>query len=79
VGTGRLLVSVLPLDRPSASVGMQQLRRSLLDYMASDDFRPSAELTWEEIRALWRRGPVAPSTGQRAFDPDLDDGSAHPR
>ncbi len=48
VGPGRLLVSGIDLsaDRPEA----RQLRRSLLDYVASDAFAPKAAI---EEKALW--------------------------
>ena len=77
VGDGRLLVCTLPLEKPDASAGMKQLRRSLLDYMAGEKFRPSAKLTADDVRALWKRGPLV-ETHAHAFDPDLDDGSARP-
>lgn len=79
VGPGRLLVSAIDLGRPGASPGALQLRRSLLDYMASRRFRPRAALTPEQAAALWRRGPSAsPGPARRAYDPDLDDGSYRP-
>lgn len=77
VGPGRLLVSVIPLD--GKTPGAQQLRRSLLDYAAGNKFSPAAKLTMEQVRALWTGGKAA--TGQpaeRAFDPDLDDGTKRP-
>jgi hypothetical protein len=53
VGPGRLLFSGIDLlsdltERPVA----RQLRYSLARYMASDDFRPSVELDYEEIAGL---------------------------
>jgi hypothetical protein len=76
VGPGRLLVSAIPLEGQSPEA--RQLRRSLLDYAASEQFSPVAELRVEEIRALWKAsaGPAKPI--ERAFDPDLDDGSKRP-
>ena len=77
VGPGRLLVSAIPLD--GQTPGARQLRRSLLDYAASDKFKPAAQLTTGQVRALWTNGRAA--TGQpaeRAFDPDLDDGTKRP-
>ena len=74
VGPGRLLVSVIPLD--GKSPGAQQLRRSLLDYAAGNKFSPTARLTVEQVRALWTGGKAATSqSAERAFDPDLDDGT----
>ncbi len=76
VGTGRLMVSTIPLAKPDATPGAKQLRRSLLDYMASDRFRPTATLTPAQVRQLWMAPPgTAPAPGQRVFDPDLNDGT----
>lgn len=76
VGRGTLLVSAIDVDKADASPGLAQLRRSLLDYAASGDFRPTATLTPEQARKLWTAAPAAGNApGQRAFDPDLDDGS----
>lgn len=77
VGPGRLLVSAIPLDGDSA--GTKQLRRSLLDYAASDQFKPTAALNGAQVRALWT-APAAPAAkpADRAFDPDLDDGTKRP-
>ncbi|HWA24107.1 MAG TPA: hypothetical protein VG734_00425 [Lacunisphaera sp.] len=77
VGSGRLLVSAIPLE--GTSPGAQQLRRSILDYAGSDKFVPAAAITPEQARALWLNG--APSTVKptdRTFDPDLDDGTGRP-
>jgi hypothetical protein len=74
VGPGRLLVSAIPLDR--ATPGAAQLRRSLLDYAASEKFAPAAQLTVDEARALWTsRATTTDKPAARAYDPDLDDGS----
>lgn len=77
VGPGRLLVSAIPLD--AADAGTRQLRRSLLDYAAGDQFAPTAELTPAQLRQLWPGGgaPAEPPA-RRAYDPDLDDGTPHP-
>jgi hypothetical protein len=78
VGTGSLLVSALPLQDPKASIGLQQLRRSLLDYAASNRFRPSVALSTSDLASLWPGSSSAPAAGPRALDPDLDDGSGRP-
>jgi len=72
----RLLVSAIDLQNPRATPAGRQLRRSLLDYAASDRFRPAASLTPDELRKLWAAaaGPAKPP-GERAFDADLDDGT----
>jgi hypothetical protein len=77
VGPGSLLVSAINLQAEDAGPGLRQLRRSLLDYAATDQFRPSVTLTAEEARKLWP-GPAAapaPVPAARTLDPDLDDGS----
>jgi beta-galactosidase len=79
VGAGQLLVSAINLEDPQAGPGTQQLRRSLLDYMAAKQFHPRVALTPEEIGRLWRRGTPAIAPGKRAFDPDLDDSSSPAR
>lgn len=75
-GPGRLLVSAIHLDDEDGGAEIRQLRRSLLDYMEGERFRPAARLTLEQVRGLWRRNGN-PSTGEpaRVLDPDLDDGS----
>jgi hypothetical protein len=77
VGPGRLLVSAINLNNERGGAGLQQLRRSLLDYMAGNQFKPAATLTPEQIRSLWADGSSAPTTTEpgRAFDPDLNDGT----
>ena len=49
VGPGKLLLCALNLD---ARPGAQQLRRSLLDYMASAAFQPKTKLSATELRSL---------------------------
>jgi hypothetical protein len=75
VGPGRLLVSAVPLD--GSLSGTQALRRSLVDYAASEKFRPAASLTPEQVRKLWQAPDAKPAAApaQRALDPDLDDGT----
>jgi hypothetical protein len=46
VGRGRLLVTSLDVtSNPEGRPAARQLRRSLLDYMASEKFAPAAELS----------------------------------
>ncbi len=79
VGRGRLLVSTINLEAPDASPGARQLRRSLLDYMASDRFRPAASLSLADVRQWWA-APEQPTNVPRArvYDADLDDGTNRP-
>lgn len=55
VGRGRLLVSAINLNDGRGGAELQQLRRSLLDYMGGKKFHPSASLTLERIRAVFHR------------------------
>ena len=76
VGHGRLLVSAINLNDERGSSELKQLRRSLLDYMGGEKFRPAASLTPEQADSLWATRDAA-ITGEpaRKFDPDLNDGS----
>ena len=77
VGPGRLLVSAINLDNARGGSELQQLRRSLLDYMAGNRFKPAATLTPEQVRSLWATANTMPVTTEqgRVFDPDLNDGT----
>jgi hypothetical protein len=55
VGQGSLLVSSIDLTTGlEENVVARQLRRSLLDYVASDAFAPTVELTPEQLRSLMK-------------------------
>jgi hypothetical protein len=77
VGPGRLLVSAINLDNEHGGSELQQLRRSLLDYMAGDKFKPAATLTPEQAGSLWAGGSNSSTSTEpaRKFDPDLNDGT----
>jgi beta-galactosidase len=76
VGPGRLLVSAINLDSDRGGSELQQLRRSLLDYMGSDKFHPAVTLTPDQVGALWARSSASEAKQPaRVFDPDLNDGS----
>ena len=79
VGPGRLLVSAINLDNELGSSELRQLRRSLLDYMGGEKFRPAAALTPEQVRGLWARSATRTNEPTRVFDPDLNDGSIQAR
>jgi len=51
VGTGRLLVC--SVDLGGARPGAKSLRRSLLDYMASERFQPATTIAAEDLRKQW--------------------------
>ena len=80
MGPGRLLVSAIDLEKADATVVGKQLRRSLLDYAAGEDFSPTVKLTPEQARKLFTVARVAPkeAPAARTFDPDLNDGSVRP-
>jgi hypothetical protein len=71
------LVSAINLDNERGGSELQQLRRSLLDYMAGEKFKPVATLTPEQVGSLWADAIGAPTATEpaRAFDPDLNDGT----
>jgi hypothetical protein len=76
VGAGKLMVCSIDLEaeRP----GARSLRRSVLDYMASAEFKPGVAITTEEMRKQWASlNPhrVEPGVGQPAgpTSPDLVD------
>ena len=71
-GTGRLLVCSIDLNGGSSPV-TQQLRRSLLDYMAGDKFQPKAEISLAnfeslhfDTRIMRKLGATAEADGQSA-------------
>ncbi|MCB1129966.1 MAG: hypothetical protein KDN05_02490 [Verrucomicrobiae bacterium] len=73
VGTGKLLVSAIPLDRKDPVTC--QLRASLLAHASSDGFQPGASLTPAQATALFTTRKDVEDPGKREFDPDLDDGT----
>jgi hypothetical protein len=55
VGNGKLILSSIDLSQNlDARPVARQLRRSLLDYMASDAFAPSATLSADQLKSLLR-------------------------
>jgi hypothetical protein len=80
VGAGNLLVSAIPVNTSNGSSGLQQLRRSLLDYMSSAKFAPTVALSVNDARQLLfnSQSQAAEPTHTRVLDPDLDDGSGRP-
>jgi len=54
VGAGKLLVCSFDItSKLDERIVARQLRRSLLDYAASDKFQPAVAITPEQLRALW--------------------------
>jgi hypothetical protein len=55
VGKGRLLVCTLDIEGSlDRRIAARQLRRSILDYMASDHFQPEVELLAEHLAPLFK-------------------------
>jgi hypothetical protein len=75
VGAGRLLVSAINLNDERGGAELKQLRRSLLDYMGGEKFRPATTLTPGQAGSLWTHGNSIGNEPERVFDPDLNDGS----
>jgi hypothetical protein len=61
VGTGKILVCSIDLEHAVDPVNAQ-MRRSLLEYIASDKFRPPVELTVDELRTIHSRATRGRST-----------------
>jgi hypothetical protein len=83
VGGGRLMVCAPDIQNDlDARPVARQLRHSLLDYMATDRFRPKVALTADQAKALW---PVAGATGAspapapQALPGDILENPAAPR
>jgi hypothetical protein len=77
VGTGRLLVSSFELTtdlekRPVA----RQLRRSLLDYMASEKFQPKVEVSAAEFRSVLFDTRIMRRLGAKATGAGVDASAA---
>jgi len=75
LGRGKLLVCSAEIagdldTRPAA----RQLRRSLLDYMASDQFDPKVELTIEQLRSLYREPTLLERIGATVTADSAHDG-----
>jgi hypothetical protein len=74
VGSGRLLVSAIPLDKPDPVT--RQLRESLLAYAAGEPHLQLVDLTSKQADALWLpAGAEVKPPAERRLDPDLDDGT----
>jgi beta-galactosidase len=77
IGEGRLLVCAPDIQSKLDSRTIaRQLRRSLLDYMATDNFQPTVTLTVDQANSLWpgRNGVQAPTTKPQANPGDINEG-----
>ncbi len=78
VGKGKLLVCSFDLTtKLDDRIVARQLRRSLLDYAASDEFQPATSIPPEQMRSLWfdslvmrKLGATADNDARAAFDGD---------
>ena len=55
VNGGKLMMTTLPLDAGEAYPVRTQMRKAILDYMASEDFRPSQAIDWDCVKALFSK------------------------
>jgi hypothetical protein len=77
VGDGRLLVCAPDIESKLESRAIaRQLRRSLLDYVASEKFQPKVAMTMEQANQLWpgREGFKATTTKPQANPGDINEG-----
>ena len=76
IGRGKLMVCSIDLN--AVRKGVPSLRRSILDYMASDAFHPKVEIAVADLRKQWvsqRPGYIDPGANQpvQPTSPDLVD------
>ena len=53
VGKGKVLVTTMPLWQKKGNPAVEQMQHAVIQYMSSDDFRPSHALDWERITELF--------------------------
>ncbi|WP_460165815.1 discoidin domain-containing protein [Thermostilla marina] len=79
VAGGKLLICSMDLSTDlDQRVVARQMRRSLLDYMAADTFRPQHALTVEQVRSLFREpnlleklgAKVSADSSQTGYEPE---------
>jgi beta-galactosidase len=71
VGSGKLMVCSFDLD--GSGKGVASLRRSILDYMRGEAFRPKVEIAAAEIRKQWEHGAPGAAQPKAPDSPDLVD------
>jgi hypothetical protein len=76
VGAGKLMVC--SVDLKQARPGAAALRRSVMEYMAGEKFKPVVEVAAAALRGQWltqRENKVDPGAGRKAepTSPDLQD------
>lgn len=55
VGGGKLLMTTMPLKVDESHPVTAQMRKTILDYMSSDDFRPRYDISIECVKALFTK------------------------
>ena len=72
VGTGKIIVCGFDLTRDADDPVTQQMRRSLLDYAASDRFAPTTEWREDDVKALFKPGRFTASASSSHSDYPAD-------
>ena len=55
VNGGKLLMTTMPLEVDESHPVTAQIRKAILDYMSSDDFRPQYDISIECVKALFTK------------------------
>lgn len=55
VGNGRLMMTTMPMDVSDKYPVVCQMRKAIMDYMASDDFRPEFTVGLQQIKDLFTK------------------------
>jgi hypothetical protein len=74
VGAGKIIICGMDLTRDASDPVSHQLRKSLLDYMASKKFQPSTEFTLREIESLFAQPDETKLSGVRSIHADSEQG-----
>ncbi len=54
-GGGRLMMTTMPLENDSQAPAVAQMRKAIIDYMQSDDFRPEHTVDLQHIKDLFTK------------------------
>ena len=68
IGAGKIIVCGFDLTRGADDSVSQQLRRSLLDYAASDQFAPATEWSEADVKGLFKSGRFTASASSAHHD-----------
>jgi hypothetical protein len=78
VGRGKIVMCGFDLTDEATDPVSRQMRRSLLDYMASDHFMPSTEITEDQISGLMAANKSAGLRGARRITVELNAFALYP-